>query len=55
MRFEKENVGTVLSTPDERTGTIPNDLRFIKRLSFFLLREYFQTSSKAEQSKRPKD
>ena len=45
LRFEKENVGTVLSTTDERRGTIPNDLRFTKRLLFFLLREYFQTSS----------
>ena len=54
LRFEKENVGTVLSTTDERRGTILNDLRFTKRL-LFLLREYFQTSSKAEQNHRPKD
>ena len=32
LRFEKENVGAVLSTTDERRGTIPNDLRFTKRL-----------------------
>ena len=44
----------IFSTPDERRGTIFNDLRFTKRL-LFLLREYFQTSSKAEQNHRPKD
>ena len=45
----KRQCKTILSTP----GTVPNDLRFTKRL-FFLLREYFQTLSKAEQSHRPK-
>ena len=44
LRFEKENVGTVFSTPDERTEPYPMTLVLPKDF-FFLLREYFQTSS----------